>query len=153
VAKAGKRPATTQATNGAAKVAKLTKADKGASTTKTTASKASQAKAAATSAAGIFTAAQAGGTSAGTTAAAAADTSALGKDAEKSADQAPKRERKKASDVNVEDAVVKVKAAKNAGTLGKLSLLELKAYLKSVGKPVGGKKAELIERVEAAAEP
>ena len=81
-----------------------------------------------------------------------AEPNAAATDPTNPADQAPKRDRKKASDINVEEAVAKVHAAKADGTLAKLSLLELKAYLKSVGKPVGGKKADLIERVGATAQ-
>lgn len=151
--KASKRPGPIQPASG---TAKATKTSKIASTSKPTAPKATktaQAKTAATTAAGLFSAGQqaaaAGATSAGMN---AADANAV-TDPMKPADQAPKRDRKKASDINVEEAVAKVKAAKAGGTLAKLSLLELKAYLKSVGKPVGGKKADLMERVEAVAEP
>lgn len=152
--KATKRPGQSQPTSGTAKAAKTAK---GASTSKANASKAAkaaQAKTAATTAAALFSAVQkntAAGTSGGTN---AADANTAGTDAaEPAADQAPKRDRKKASDINVEEAVAKVKAAKAGGTLAKLSLLELKAYLKSVGKPVGGKKADLMERIEAVVEP
>lgn len=41
----------------------------------------------------------------------------------------------------------KVGQMHGAGTLGKLTVPELKAYLRSVGRPVGGKKGELEERV------
>ena len=61
----------------------------------------------------------------------------------------PARQRKKASDVSAEDAVAAVRAAHAQGTLAKLGLLELKAFLKANGKPVGGKKAEVLERAQA----
>ena len=41
----------------------------------------------------------------------------------------------------------KVQQLHAAGSLGKLTIPELKAYLKSMKLPVGGKKAELEERV------
>lgn len=41
----------------------------------------------------------------------------------------------------------KVVQAQAGGTLGKLTIPELKAYLKSIKAPVGGKKGELEERV------
>ena len=37
-----------------------------------------------------------------------------------------------------------------AGSLGKLTIPELKAYLKSLRLPVGGKKGDLEERARAA---
>eukprot|EP00892_Ulva_mutabilis_P010491 jgi/Ulvmu1/7814/UM004_0043.1 len=61
--------------------------------------------------------------------------------------------RRKVSDINVEDAKAKVTAAKAAGTMAKLSIPELKVYLKAIGKPVGGKKGDLVERIIAAGEP
>jgi hypothetical protein len=44
----------------------------------------------------------------------------------------------------------KVLAMHVAGTLGKLTIPELKAYLKSLRLPVGGKKGELEERARQA---
>jgi hypothetical protein len=58
------------------------------------------------------------------------------------------RQRKKASDVCTEDAEKAVRNAHTMGTLSKVALIELKAFLKSRGLPVGGKKAEVLERVE-----
>lgn len=43
----------------------------------------------------------------------------------------------------------KVQAAHAAGTLGKLTIPELKAYLKTIKQPVGGKKGDLEQRVRA----
>lgn len=61
--------------------------------------------------------------------------------------------RKKASEISVDEAASKVKAALAAGTLAKLSIPELKVYLKSVGKPVSGKKGDLLERIMSSTEP
>lgn len=146
--KAVKRAGQAQPTSGTAKAAKTAKA---ASTSKASTSKPPKAAAKPKTAAELFSAVQPGAAGAGTSA--ANPNVAAGKDAAKPADQAPKRDRKKACDINIEEAVAKVKAANTAGMLAKLSLLELKAYLKSVGKPVGGKKAELVERVETITEP
>lgn len=46
-------------------------------------------------------------------------------------------------------AVSKVQAAHAGGGLGKVTIPELKAFLRSVKQPVGGKKGELEERVRA----
>jgi hypothetical protein len=56
--------------------------------------------------------------------------------------------RKKASDIPADEALKKVHEALTAGLLSKLSVPELKAYLKAKGKPVGGKKADLLARIE-----
>lgn len=61
----------------------------------------------------------------------------------------PARQRKKASDVDAAEAEAAVRAAHAAGTLAKVPMLELKAFLKAHGKPVGGKKAEILERAQA----
>lgn len=58
--------------------------------------------------------------------------------------------RKKASDVDVGAAVAAVQAAHAQGTLNKVGLLELKAFLKSRKLPVGGKKSEILERALSA---
>lgn len=60
--------------------------------------------------------------------------------------------RRKVSEIDIEQAKAKVIAAKAARTLTKLSIPELKVYLKSIGKPVGGKKGELIERIQCSPE-
>jgi hypothetical protein len=155
VTKAVKRPGQTQPMTASAKAAKTAK---GPAATKTATCKATKAttkaKAAAVSAAAMFSAVQkAGVVDEANTAQNDNTSNVAATDGAKPGEQAAKRDRKKASDINVEEAVAKVKAAKSAGTLMKLSLLELKAYLKSVGKPVGGKKAELVERVDAVVEP
>jgi ribosomal protein L7/L12 len=95
--------------------------------------------------------AEAGRTGPAVQALAAVVGTAAGAGKPKSTEQAPKR--KTAADINVNEAIQKVKAAKASGSLGKLSLLELKAYLKSKSKPVSGKKADLLERIQALAEP
>lgn len=61
--------------------------------------------------------------------------------------------RRKVSDISVEESTTKVKAAIAAGTLTKLSVPELKVYLKSIGKPVGGKKSDLLQRIQPSHEP
>ena len=40
-------------------------------------------------------------------------------------------------------------AAYTKGTVGKFKVADLKAYLRSIGLPVSGKKADLVERVES----
>lgn len=67
------------------------------------------------------------------------------------ADTASKR--RKVSDISVEESTAKVKAAMAAGKLTSLSVPELKVYLKSIGKPVGGKKSDLLERIQSSHEP
>lgn len=67
------------------------------------------------------------------------------------ADTASKR--RKVSDISVEETSAKVKAATAAGKLISLSVPELKVYLKSIGKPVGGKKSDLLERIQSSHEP
>lgn len=61
----------------------------------------------------------------------------------------PAKPRAKASDVDIAAAVSKVQAAHAGGGLGKVTIPELKAFLRSVKQPVGGKKGELEERVRA----
>jgi hypothetical protein len=63
--------------------------------------------------------------------------------------KAAARQRKKASDVSLDDAVKVVQLAHAQGSFAKVGLLELKAFLKAKGKPVSGKKAELVERAQA----
>ena len=65
------------------------------------------------------------------------------------ADGKAQRQRKKASDVAPEQAEAVVRQARACGSFAKVGLHELKAYLRAQGKPVGGKKAELVERVQA----
>ena len=59
------------------------------------------------------------------------------------------RKRAKASDVNPEEAEVALRTAQAQGSFAKVGLAEIKAFLKWKGKPVGGKKAELVERAIA----
>ena len=54
------------------------------------------------------------------------------------------------SDDSPSAVTAKVLAMHVAGTLGKLTIPELKAYLKSLRLPVGGKKGELEERARQA---
>jgi SAP domain len=60
------------------------------------------------------------------------------------------RVRRKASDVTTEAAEQVVRQAQEQGTFAKVGLAELKAFLKSRGKPVGGKKADVVERAQEA---
>lgn len=153
VVKTTKRPGQIALAAGPAKAARTAKGASTSTAAASKATKATKAKAAATTAVGLLAALKEQGETAGTSAGTDAATPSVAENnVAKPADQAPKRDRKKASDINVEEAIAKVAAARTSGTLAKLSLLELKAYLKSAGKPVGGKKAELVERVQAEAE-
>jgi hypothetical protein len=58
------------------------------------------------------------------------------------------KQRKKASDVCIEDAEKAVRDAHAHGTLPKVAMIELKVFLKAHHLPLGGKKAEVLERVE-----
>eukprot|EP00887_Chlorella_sp_A99_P002757 scaffold6.g2757.t1 len=83
-------------------------------------------------------------------AAAAAATGDGGAGAAVAAGAAPKpaaKARPKAADMDIAAVAAKVRAAAAAGTLGKLTLPELKCFLKSERKAVGGKKADLEARV------
>lgn len=64
--------------------------------------------------------------------------------------KAAERMRKKASDFDATQAEAVLRTAHAAGTLQKVSVPEMKAFLKSRGLLLGGKKAEIIERVVAA---
>lgn len=149
LSKTAKRPGTGQPTAGTNKAAKTAPAGK--ITVPKVKKTAAQAKVASMSAANVLYAAQQAAGPATMTGVNACASDAAVKAATKPSDQAAKRERKKASDVNTEEAVAKVKAAIAAGTMIKLNLQGLKAYLKSIGAPVGGKKADLIERIQKSA--
>ncbi|GAB4820750.1 hypothetical protein N2152v2_007796 [Parachlorella kessleri] len=60
---------------------------------------------------------------------------------------APKPAKPKAPAMPLEEVVKKVLSSHAAGKLSALTMDQMKAYLKSVKKPVGGKKADLEERV------
>lgn len=62
----------------------------------------------------------------------------------------PPKPRAPPKELVLEEVVGKVRAAHAAGKLGSLTIPEMKCYLKSLKKPVGGKKAELEERVASA---
>ncbi|KAL4457639.1 hypothetical protein ABPG75_012504 [Micractinium tetrahymenae] len=87
------------------------------------------------------TAADAGGMGAAAAAAAAAPGGAPAKP--------PPKPRAKPADVDVAAVTAKVHQMHAVGTLGKLTIPEMKAYLKSIKQPVGGKKGDLEERVRA----
>ena len=61
--------------------------------------------------------------------------------------KAPPRKRTKADDLDTAQVEVKVRERHAAGQLDKLSIPELKCFLKARKQAVGGKKADLVARV------
>ncbi|PSC72899.1 hypothetical protein C2E20_3898 [Micractinium conductrix] len=103
--------------------------------------------AAARSKAHATTAAAAGGMGAAATAALASAATEAGTAAGAPAAKAPAKPRAKPAEIDLAAVTAKVQQLHAAGTLGKLTIPEMKAYLKSLRQPVGGKKGELEERV------
>ncbi|PRW56060.1 hypothetical protein C2E21_5110 [Chlorella sorokiniana] len=65
--------------------------------------------------------------------------------------KAPAKPRPKAADIDLAAVTAKVQAAvAPGGSFAKITLPELKAYLKSIKQPVGGKKGDLEDRVRVA---
>jgi hypothetical protein len=62
-------------------------------------------------------------------------------------EKAPPRKRTKAGDLDAAHVEAKVRAQHAAGALDKLSIPEMKVFLKARKLPLGGKKADLVARL------
>lgn len=60
----------------------------------------------------------------------------------------PKKPRVKAGDISLPEVQVKAQQLLAGGQLGSLTLPEMKCLLKAKGQPVGGKKADILARLQ-----